>query len=91
MTSRQCSTLALLTVVAGFLGGAVSDRLLRGDPSAAAQGAPPPPAVPGEVTATRFRRVDAEGWGRAALEVDADAGSRLRLYDAAGKPIWSVP
>ena len=86
MTSRQFRILIVLTVVSGFLGGGVSNLLLRGVP-AAAQGA----KVQDEVLARKFMLVDEAGKVRASLDLNTasplepELTPGLELYDAAGK------
>ena len=86
MTSRQFRILIVLTVVSGFLGGAVSNLLLRGVPAAAQGG-----KVQDEVLARNFMLVDGAGKVRASLGLNTAPGFEaavspgLALYDAAGK------
>ncbi|MEI6501177.1 MAG: hypothetical protein WCP21_09155 [Armatimonadota bacterium] len=79
MTSKQFRMLVVVTLVAGFLGGAVCNLLLRGTP-ATAQGAP------NTVRATTFVVVDDAGKTRATLGVVGSSFCpALTLYDATGK------
>lgn len=80
MNGKQFRILAVLTVISGFLGGAVSNLALRGGP-ALAQG---DDATPDVVRARRFELVDAEGRMRAALGFLVTGDPALRLFDAAG-------
>ena len=84
MTGKQFRALAVLTVVSGFLGGAVVNLVLRGGPAMAQAGG----AVPEVVRAGRFEVVDDQGVMRAAfghLSVLWNNNPGLFLYDAAGK------
>lgn len=79
MTGKQFGVLAALTVVAGLLGGAACNLLLRGTPALAQDSA-------GTVRATRFDVVDDAGKTRASLGVSGGAFTpALSLYDAAGR------
>lgn len=79
MTSKQFHIVVVLTLVAGFLGGAASNLLLRGTP-ATAQG------TTGAMRATRFEVVDDGGKIRAVLGASGSAFCpALTLYDAAGQ------
>lgn len=78
MTNKQFRILAVLTLVSGFLGGAVSDALLRGAPAAAQGGG----AVQEVVVSKTFKVVDSEGRGRAYLGTLSDGSVGLTLFDA---------
>lgn len=88
MTSRQFHILIVLAVVSGFLGGAVSNLLLRGAPAAAQTTGGKAQEV---VIARKFVLVDGAGKTRATLGFDTAPGFApakspgLALYDAAGK------
>ena len=57
MNKKQFRTLILVTAAAGFLGGAVSDRIFSAGTAMAAKAA----AAPKAVTAQEFRLLDAKG------------------------------
>ena len=80
MTQRQFRILLMLTVLAGFLGGAGCNLLLRSTPPVAQA------AVLEEVFAKKFVLVDDAGKPRALLGLVANGRSGLALYDGAGKP-----
>ena len=91
MTARQFRTLVVLTVIAGFLGGAASDLLFRGVP-VLAQEALDSQAV---VKARSFQVVDDQGKVQAQFgmlpgkDVGGSDGSfvpSLALYDADSRP-----
>ena len=79
MSKAQFRILMLVTVISGLVGGALVSWLFPGR-AAFAQG-----GTQKVVTAQKFRLVDSEGKGRAALWVDDDRGPGLVLYDATGK------
>ena len=80
MTSTQYMMALVVLVVSGLVGGALGSWLMRRK-APWARGV----AVPGVVTATRFRLVDAEEKERAVLGITADGTTGLGLLDAAGK------
>ena len=86
MTVRQFRILVVLTVVAGFLGGGVSNLLLRGVPAAAQTAAG---KVQDEVIAKKFVLVDGAGKTRASLQTTTgpDGGEYpiLTLVDDKGQ------
>ena len=86
MTSRQFRVLVVLTLVSGFVGGAVSNLLLRGTPAQAQAGAP----VQDVVKAKRFDLVDDAGKPRASLGVMPGGAQGLLLFDDGGKPRASL-
>jgi hypothetical protein len=74
----------LLIAVSGFLGGVVSDVVLRGTPAAAQM----EDAVADVVRAKRFEVVDDAGKPRASLSLDPDGRPFLGvLDDAEGSPV----
>ncbi len=81
MNGKQFRVLAVLTVVSGFLGGAVSNLALRGAPALAQGGG----AVHETVRARRFELVDNRGETRAMLATWDYNTLGLFLVDAAGK------
>ncbi|HEY3397972.1 MAG TPA: hypothetical protein VGM19_09985 [Armatimonadota bacterium] len=82
MTKSQFRILIVLTVVSGFLGGAVSNLLLRGAPVAAQMAEA---KAPDAVRAKTFEVVDDQGNVCARLGVDEEGGSSLDLYGVVGK------
>ncbi len=70
----------VLLVVAGLVGGALSNVLLQGGPALAQGG-----AVAKEIRAERFALVDAAGKERATLTL-ADGEPGLHFVDSAGRP-----
>ncbi len=83
MTSKRFQILMALTVVSGFLGGAVSNLLLRGAPAAAQATVP----VTNMIRAMRFEVVDDQGKTRAVLGQKPDGRTGLWLDNATGKDL----
>jgi hypothetical protein len=81
MNSRQFRVLAVLTVVSGFLGGAVSNLLLQGAPAMAQAGG----AVQEVVRAKEFALIDDEGRTRAQLGRNSNGCFGAWVFDAAGE------
>ena len=80
MTKHQFRILIVLTVVAGFLGGGVSNLLLRGGPAAAYPVGAQATTV---VRATQFVLVNGAGKTQATLS-SGTAGPTLTMLDATG-------
>ncbi|MCE5237806.1 hypothetical protein LLH23_04880 [bacterium] len=80
MTGKQFRVLAVLTVVSGFFGGAVSNLLLQGAPVHAQAGKP----VQEVVRARRFEVVDQSGRRQAALESVSNGTAQLELLGSKG-------
>lgn len=78
MTKGQFRILLVLTVVAGFLGGAACNLTFRGTPAVG--------QAQEEVRAKSFVLVDEARAPRAALTIQADGSPCLSLSDAAGNP-----
>jgi hypothetical protein len=81
MTKGQFRWALLVLVVSGLVGGLLGSWLLPGRAALAQEQA----GAEKVVTAKRFRLVDDQGRGRAALGFDEGGDPSLRLYDAAGK------
>ncbi len=80
MTTKQFSVMLVLVVIAGFLGGAVADLLLHGNPAAAELTGERPKVV----KAQSFVLADEAGNTQAVLGLENGAPV-LCLYDADGK------
>lgn len=83
MTRAQFAIVLAVVAVAGFLGGALSDRI-TGRPALAQEGAPK------AITAEEFRLVDGEGKLRAVLGLREDGMVSLTFNDQSGRKRASV-
>ncbi len=84
MTQKKSPWLALLALVFGFLGGAVSSELFGG-PSRPAQFGPT------VIEAQEFRLVDRQGEQRGRFMLAPSGDAVIMLYDKDGKPAWVAP
>ncbi len=82
MNEKQYGMMLLLVVAAGFVGGAVSSRLLTGAPARAEH----TPDLPKVITAAEFRVVDKKGEIRATLGVH-NHSALLKLRDPKGDTV----
>ncbi len=84
MTQKKSPWFAVVALVFGFLGGAISGELFGG-PSRPAQFGPT------VIEAQEFRLVDRQGEPRGQLMVAPSGDAVVMLYDKDGKLAWVAP